>query len=139
MVFTAACVSGESGRTGLRPLGSSVQAGFMPAGTQRQESRCDRIRAGTERARPAALVAALAGALVVGAWRATPSSMPRRPRRGGRAESRHVMTKINGQPAASPVQFQELTLSKKAGGTVDLEVWRSGQTASVTVTLGTQP
>ena len=50
-----------------------------------------------------------------------------------------VITKINGQPAASPVQLQELTLSKKAGDTVDLEVWRSGQTASVTVTLGTQP
>ncbi len=50
-----------------------------------------------------------------------------------------VITKISGPPAARAVQLQELTLSKKAGGTVDLEVWRSGQTASVTVTLGTQP
>ena len=43
------------------------------------------------------------------------------------------------QPTTSPVQLQELTLTKKAGDTVDLEVWCSGQTASVTVTLGTQP
>ena len=50
-----------------------------------------------------------------------------------------VITKISGPPAASPVQLQELSLSKKAGHTVDLEVCRSGQTASVTVTLGTQP
>jgi putative serine protease PepD len=50
-----------------------------------------------------------------------------------------VIIKINGQPTTSPVQLQELTLSKKAGDTVDLEVWRGGQTASGTVTLGTQP
>jgi S1-C subfamily serine protease len=50
-----------------------------------------------------------------------------------------VITKINGAPAASPVQLQELTLSKQAGHTVDLEVGRSGQSASVTVTLDTQP
>jgi putative serine protease PepD len=50
-----------------------------------------------------------------------------------------VITKINGQPATSTVQLQELTLTKKPGDTVELEYWRSGQTATATVTLGTQP
>jgi putative serine protease PepD len=50
-----------------------------------------------------------------------------------------VITKINGEPATSAVQLQELTLTKKPGDTVQLEYWRNGQTASVTVTLGAQP
>ena len=50
-----------------------------------------------------------------------------------------VITKINGQPATSTVQLQELTLTMKPGDTVPLEYWRSGQTATATVTLGTQP
>ena len=50
-----------------------------------------------------------------------------------------VITKINGQPATSTVQLQELTLTKKPGDTVELEYWRNGQTATATVTLGTQP
>jgi putative serine protease PepD len=50
-----------------------------------------------------------------------------------------VITKINGEPATSTVQLQELTLTKKPGDTVQLEYWRDGQTASVTVTLGAQP
>ena len=50
-----------------------------------------------------------------------------------------MITKINGQPATSTVQLQELTLTKKPGDTVELEYWRSGQTATATVTLGTQP
>jgi putative serine protease PepD len=50
-----------------------------------------------------------------------------------------VITKINGEAATSPVQLQELTLTKKPGDTVQLEYWRNGQTTTVTVTLGTQP
>jgi putative serine protease PepD len=50
-----------------------------------------------------------------------------------------VITKINGAPATSTVQLQELTLTKKPGETVELEVWRNGQTTTATVTLGTQP
>ena len=50
-----------------------------------------------------------------------------------------VITKINGQPATSTVQLQELTLTKKPGDTVELEYWRNGQMATATVTLGTQP
>jgi putative serine protease PepD len=50
-----------------------------------------------------------------------------------------VITKIDGQPATSTVQLQELTLTKKPGNTVQLEYWRNGQTATATVTLGTQP
>jgi putative serine protease PepD len=50
-----------------------------------------------------------------------------------------IITKINGAPATNTVQLQELTLTKKPGDTVQLEYWRNGQTATVTVTLGTQP
>jgi putative serine protease PepD len=50
-----------------------------------------------------------------------------------------VITKINGEPATSTVQLQELTLTKRPGETVELEYWRNGQTATATVTLGTQP
>jgi putative serine protease PepD len=50
-----------------------------------------------------------------------------------------VITQINGQPATSPVQLQELTLTKKPGDTVQLETWRNGQSSTVTVTLGAQP
>jgi len=50
-----------------------------------------------------------------------------------------VITKINGEPATSAVQLQELTLTKKPGDTVQLEVWRDGQTSTATVTLGAQP
>ena len=50
-----------------------------------------------------------------------------------------VITKINGEAAASTVQLQELTITKKPGETVELEYWRNGQTATATVTLGTQP
>ena len=50
-----------------------------------------------------------------------------------------VITKINGEPATSTVQLQELTLTKKPGDTVPLEYWRDGQTTTATVTLGTQP
>jgi len=50
-----------------------------------------------------------------------------------------VITKIDGEPATSTVQLQELTLTKRPGDTVQLEYWRDGQTATVTVTLGAQP
>ena len=50
-----------------------------------------------------------------------------------------VITKINGQPATSTVQLQELTLTKKPGDTVQLEYSRGGQSATATVTLGTEP
>ena len=39
-----------------------------------------------------------------------------------------VITQINGEPATSAVQLQELTLTKKPGDTIPLQVWRSGQT-----------
>jgi len=50
-----------------------------------------------------------------------------------------VITKIDGQAATSNVQLQELTLTQKPGDRVPLDYWRSGKTASTTVTLGTQP
>lgn len=50
-----------------------------------------------------------------------------------------VLTKIDGKPATSNVQLQELTLTKKPGDKVPVEFWRGGKTASSTVTLGTQP
>jgi putative serine protease PepD len=56
---------------------------------------------------------------------------------GLRAED--VITKINGEPATSTVQLQELTLTMKPGDKVELEYWRAGKTATATVTLGTQP
>jgi putative serine protease PepD len=49
-----------------------------------------------------------------------------------------VITKINGQPAASMVQLQELTLTKNPGDTVQLEYWRDGRSGRATVTLGAQ-
>jgi putative serine protease PepD len=56
---------------------------------------------------------------------------------GLRAED--VITKINGEPATSTVQLQEVTLTKRPGDKVELEYWRAGKTATATVTLGPQP
>jgi putative serine protease PepD len=50
-----------------------------------------------------------------------------------------VITKIDGAPATSTVQLQELTVTKKPGGTVPVEYWRDGQSAMATITLGAQP
>ena len=50
-----------------------------------------------------------------------------------------VITKINGEPATSNIQLQELTLTKKPGDTVSIEYTRNGTSASTTVTLGAQP
>ncbi len=50
-----------------------------------------------------------------------------------------VITSINGQPATSNVQLQEITLTQRPGSTVDLGYTRGGTPAKITVTLGTQP
>ncbi len=50
-----------------------------------------------------------------------------------------VITEIDGAPATSNVQLQELTLTKKPGDQVTLTYVRSGKTSTATVTLGTQP
>ena len=52
-----------------------------------------------------------------------------------------VITKINGEPATSTIQLQEIMLTDKPGATVQLEYARAGQsaTATATVTLGAQP
>jgi putative serine protease PepD len=50
-----------------------------------------------------------------------------------------VITKVDGQPATSTVQLQELALTKKPGDKVELEYWRNGHSTSTTVTLGAHP
>jgi putative serine protease PepD len=50
-----------------------------------------------------------------------------------------IITSIEGKPAASNIQLQELTLTKKPGDTVTLDYVRGGQSAKATVTLGAQP
>src|SRR6516165_4404881 len=50
-----------------------------------------------------------------------------------------VITKIDGEPATSNIQLQELTLTKKPGDTVSIEYTRDGQSATTTVTLAAQP
>jgi putative serine protease PepD len=50
-----------------------------------------------------------------------------------------VITKIDGEPATSNVQLQELTLTKKPGDTVSLEYIRGGRSATATATLAAQP
>ncbi|HEY1345028.1 MAG TPA: trypsin-like peptidase domain-containing protein [Streptosporangiaceae bacterium] len=50
-----------------------------------------------------------------------------------------VITKIDGEPATSNIQLQELTLTKKPGDTVSIGYSRNGQSATVTVTLAAQP
>ncbi|HTR90400.1 MAG TPA: trypsin-like peptidase domain-containing protein [Trebonia sp.] len=50
-----------------------------------------------------------------------------------------VITTIDGQPATSNVQLQELTLTKKPGDTVELGYARDGREATATVTLAEQP
>lgn len=63
---------------------------------------------------------------------------------GGPAEqaglrAQDIITSIDGQPATSNVQLQEITLTKKPGEKVSLGYWRNGRTATATVTLGIQP
>jgi putative serine protease PepD len=50
-----------------------------------------------------------------------------------------VITKVDGEPATSNIQLQELTLTKKPGDTVSIEYTRDGQSATATVTLAAQP
>jgi putative serine protease PepD len=52
-----------------------------------------------------------------------------------------VITKVNGEPATSTVQLQEIMLTMNPGATVQLEYARAGQssTSTATVTLGAQP
>jgi putative serine protease PepD len=50
-----------------------------------------------------------------------------------------IITSLNGQPATSNVQLQEITLTSKPGDKVDVGYSRNGSSATTTVTLGTQP
>ena len=50
-----------------------------------------------------------------------------------------VITSINGKPATSDVQLQELTLTTKPGDTVPIVYQRDGHSAKTTVTLVAQP
>ena len=56
---------------------------------------------------------------------------------GLRAED--VITSIDGEPGTSNIQLQELTLTKKPGGTVTIGYSSAGHSATATVTLGAQP
>ena len=50
-----------------------------------------------------------------------------------------VITSIDGKPATSNIQLQELTLTKKPGDTVSIGYDRGGHSAKATVTLAAQP
>src|SRR5439155_21006688 len=50
-----------------------------------------------------------------------------------------VITSINGEPATSNIQLEELTLTKKPGDTVSIGYDRGGHSAKATVTQAAQP
>ncbi len=50
-----------------------------------------------------------------------------------------IITTIDGKPATSNIQLQEVTLTKNPGETVELEYLRDGKSEKATVTLGKQP
>jgi putative serine protease PepD len=50
-----------------------------------------------------------------------------------------VITKVDGNPATSNVQLQEVTLTKHPGDKVTVDYVRAGKAATATVTLGAQP
>jgi putative serine protease PepD len=50
-----------------------------------------------------------------------------------------VITTIDGKPATSNIQLEELTLTKKPGDTVSIGYHRAGHSAEATVTLAAQP
>jgi putative serine protease PepD len=50
-----------------------------------------------------------------------------------------VITSIEGKPATSNIQIQELTLAKKPGDQVSIEYERNGKRATAAVTLAAQP
>jgi putative serine protease PepD len=54
-------------------------------------------------------------------------------------QANDIITTIDGQPATSNVQLQELTLTKKPGDAVSIGYDRAGQAAKATVTLAAQP
>jgi S1-C subfamily serine protease len=58
-----------------------------------------------------------------------------------RAGLRHgdVITGVDGIPAVSNVQLQELTLTRNPGSRVTIDYLRDGHSGSVTVTLAAQP
>jgi S1-C subfamily serine protease len=54
-------------------------------------------------------------------------------------QANDVITTINGEPATSNIQLQELTLTRKPGDPVSIGSSRDGQSATTMVTLGAQP
>jgi len=50
-----------------------------------------------------------------------------------------IITQVDGKPAASPNELEAVTIAKPPGATVDLTIYRGGQTSTVRVTLGAQP
>ena len=50
-----------------------------------------------------------------------------------------VITTINGKPATSNIQLQEIAITKSPGDTVDIGYNRNGKSATTKVTLGTKP
>ena len=50
-----------------------------------------------------------------------------------------VITSIDGQPATSNLQLDELSITKKAGDQVPIEYVRAGKTVKTTLTLAAQP
>jgi S1-C subfamily serine protease len=50
-----------------------------------------------------------------------------------------VITSIDGKPATSNIQLQELTLTEKPGDTVSIGYDRAGHSPKATVTLAAQP
>jgi S1-C subfamily serine protease len=59
--------------------------------------------------------------------------------RGSPPRPDDVITKVNGEPATSNIQLQELTLTKRPGDTVTIEYTRAGHSTTITVKLGVQP
>src|ERR1700742_1803109 len=77
----------------------------------------------------AAAQAGLSGALYVQAVTAGWPAARAGPRAGD------VITSVGGQPATGNVQLQELSLTKKAGDTVDIQYLRNGVTAKAKATV----
>jgi putative serine protease PepD len=50
-----------------------------------------------------------------------------------------VITTINGKPATSNIQLQEIAITKSPGDTVEIGYNRNGQSATTKVTLGAKP
>jgi putative serine protease PepD len=50
-----------------------------------------------------------------------------------------IITAIDGKPATSNIQLQELTVTKKPGESVSIEYWRDGRSDQTNVVLAPQP